>query len=297
MELAICPQTLGGLVGGDGGTEAIMTFCAGYGVKTFDFGIRSRPGTCLTYADDWMDRAKKFAENTSALGYRFCQSHAPYSRFLYENIEYYREMTRRSIEIAAILGAPCIVIHPELRDFRTQDYDHGAAFARAKEFYLPFAELASRLGVRLAVENLFDFKRRWNYGATVEEQIEFIEALGGSDTVGACWDFGHAHVMYGDEDSEKLRQLGSRVICTHVHDNSQAKDLHLPPYLGEIDWDRQMKALADTGYRGELNLEIKVAKLPPELKTDYLDFIFRGGKRLTEIFESYINKSNKEETV
>lgn len=295
MELALCPQTLGGLVGGNGETEAIMSFCAERGIKTFDFGIRSRPGSCLIYADDWRERAKRLAENTASLGFGFCQSHAPYARFLYESLEYYREITRRSIETAAILGAPCIVIHPELRDNRSQEYDHDKAFARAKEFYLPFADLASRLGVKLAVENLFDFKRRWNYGATIEEQTEFIDALGGGDAVGACWDFGHAHVMYGDRDSEKLRQLGSRVICTHVHDNIQTRDLHLPPYLGEIDWDTQMKALSETGYSGVLDLEIKIAKLPPELKEDYLDFIFRGGKRLTEIFEGYKNK--KEESL
>lgn len=295
MKLAICPQTLGGLIGRNGGTEELMTFCAGRGVTAFDFGIRSRPGTCFTYADDWKEQAKRLAEDTARLGFVFCQSHAPYAYYLYESREYYREMTRRSIEVAAILGAPCIVIHPELRDVRSQEYDHDAAFSRAKEFYLPFADLASRLGVKLAVENLFDFKRRWNYGATVEEQIEFIDALGGGDTVGACWDFGHAHVMYGDGDSEKLRQLGSRVICTHVHDNSQTKDLHLPPYLGEIDWDRQMQTLADIGYSGELDLEIKIAKLPPELREDYLDFIFRGGKRLTEIFEN--RNSKKEESV
>ena len=56
-----------------------------------------------------------------------------------------------------------------------------------------------------------------------------------------------------------------------------------------------MQTLADIGYSGELDLEIKIAKLPPELREDYLDFIFRGGKRLTEIFEN--RNSKKEESV
>lgn len=274
MELSIGPRIFQRVNGNRQSVGECMDFCAEAGFRTFDFGVCSRIGSCFLYEDDWERQANELAEYANAKGYVFGQSHAPYAYAMYPDREYYREMTRRSFEIARILGAKYIVVHAELRDDPKEDFNEEKAFRRAYEFYAPFAELASKLGVGMAIENLFDFKRRWNYTATVEEQIAIIDSFHDSN-VSACWDVGHGHVMYGEDHLQQMKKLGKRITCTHIHDNSQKKDLHLPPYFGDIRWDEVMEAFQEIGYTGNFNLELKFGHYPEHLIQDYLDLVYR----------------------
>ncbi len=260
-----------------------MELCAKAGFTNFDFGIRSRIGSSFVYADGYRERAREIAEYAKEHGYTFIQSHAPYAYDMYPDMEYYRELTKRTFEVAAILGAKNIVVHGRVPCSKDSD-SPCAALNAAYEFYAPFAELAGKLGIGMAVENLFNFGKKHTFTADIEDQMALIDKLN-SESVSACWDTGHAHVRYGDEDVDAMKRLGGLISCTHIHDNCVSKDLHLPPFLGDIKWKEVMAAFAEIGYSGALNFELKVAKVPPLAMDDYLKFVYRSGTELCGMLE------------
>lgn len=284
MRLSICPRNFQGLNGKRTRVEESMQLCAQAGFTCFDFGVRSHIGSSFVYYDDWEKSANELAESTRSAGYSFIQSHAPYAFQLYNDIDYYRELTYRSFRVASILGAEYIVIHGLFRPDPGSEPDFEEDLERSYEFYAPFVELAEKLGIGVAVENLFNFGKKHIFTADVEEQVALIERFG-SDNVFACWDVGHAHVRYGEEHLTHMRKLGSLLSCTHIHDNMQSKDLHIPAFLGEIDWTEFMKTLRRMDYTGDINFELKVCRMPEELLMPYLKYIYRSGECMLSVFQ------------
>ncbi|HEV2322467.1 MAG TPA: sugar phosphate isomerase/epimerase family protein [Terracidiphilus sp.] len=97
---------------------------------------------------------------------------------------------------------------------------------------------AGPLGVRLLVENILT-------EPTTPEHLQLILQTGHLDNVGICLDLGHAHINPGIQ--EAIGVLGDRIVSLHVHDNHGAKDEHLWPGEGTIDWpavDTALKGLA-----------------------------------------------------
>lgn len=279
MNLSICPRNFQGLNGKYQTIEESMQLCADAGFRCFDFGIRSHIGSSFVYGDDWEKRAFELAENTRNLGCSYIQSHAPYAYGFYNDMEYYRELTERSFRVAAILGAKHIVIHGLLRPDPAAEPDFDEDLRQAYEFYAPFTELAGKLEIGVAVENLFNFGKKHIFTADVEEQIALIEKLN-SENVSACWDIGHAYVRYGDDCLAQMKKLGSRISCTHIHDNMQSKDLHLPVFMGDIDWQGFMETLRQIKYSGDINFEIRSLRMPDELVKEFLRFLYSSGKHL-----------------
>ncbi len=93
---------------------------------------------------------------------------------------------------------------------------------------------ARPLGVRLLVENLLS-------EPTTPEHLVTILEMGHLDAVGVCLDLGHANITVGA--AEAIATLGSRIASVHVHDNHGAKDEHLWPGDGTIDWSTTAEAL------------------------------------------------------
>jgi sugar phosphate isomerase/epimerase len=93
---------------------------------------------------------------------------------------------------------------------------------------------AGPLGVRLLVENLLS-------EATTPEHLVSILQIGHLNNVGVCLDVGHAHITVGVV--EAIATFGNRIASVHVHDNHGAKDEHLWPGDGTIDWPTTASAL------------------------------------------------------
>jgi sugar phosphate isomerase/epimerase len=93
---------------------------------------------------------------------------------------------------------------------------------------------ARPLGVRLLIENLLS-------DATTPEHLMTILEMGHLPNVGVCLDMGHAHI--NQSVAEAIGTLGDRIASVHVHDNHGAKDEHLWPGDGTIDWPAAAKAL------------------------------------------------------
>ena len=139
---------------------------------------------------------------------------------------------KRALEAAERIPFKNLVVHlGEKNDSwsqRTIEYgitalEHLGAFARP-------------LGVRLLVENLLS-------DATTPENLLTILDVGHLQNVCICLDLGHANIHPGT--AEAIGILGNRIASVHVHDNHGAKDEHLWPGDGTIDWPVVTKALGE----------------------------------------------------
>src|SRR5579863_6558128 len=137
---------------------------------------------------------------------------------------------KRALETAEHLPFRQMVVHLGERydswSQRTMEYaetalEHLGAFAKP-------------LGVRVLVENLLS-------EPTTPEHLVTILDMGHLDGIGVCLDLGHAHVTVGV--AEAMTVLNQRIVSMHVHDNRGAKDEHLWPGDGTIEWPAVREAV------------------------------------------------------
>jgi sugar phosphate isomerase/epimerase len=157
------------------------------------------------------------------------------------------EMTERLLNLCEKMGAPTLVVHASTRSSPT---DGGKATGRLCESLNSLAGSASDLGCRIAVENGW----RDMYGSRADDLVELIEESD-PDNICACLDTGHGHRL-GSSPASMARKIGKYLGATHIHDYDGASD-HLPPFLGDIDWDELVLALSEVGYGNELIGEIE----------------------------------------
>lgn len=105
-----------------------------------------------------------------------------------------------------------------------------------------------------------------------------------------CWDTGHAKLAFGMEGQfDALRQVGKYVQVTHLHDNDiknfQDKNLHLRPFLGDIDWETYMKTFREVGDQGNLSFELGYGTMADALLPMEMESIYKTGKYLIALFE------------
>ena len=142
---------------------------------------------------------------------------------------------KRSLEAAEQIPFRSCVLHLGLRDdqWDTRALDDSlTSIEHLKAF-------AGPLGVRLLLENLT------NDVATPEHLVDIARA-GHFDSVGFCLDLGHAFLVPGLPETRHtaarsaislaFETFGSRLAQLHLHDNGGARDEHLWPAEGKIDW-------------------------------------------------------------
>lgn len=104
------------------------------------------------------------------------------------------------------------------------------------------AEQAERLNVNVAFENLRN-----------AENLAFALTQTDSQKIGFCYDSCH-HQNYAP-GTDLLAQHGSRLMALHLHDNGGARNQHLLPFDGGLDWPSIMGQISKTGYSGSTALE------------------------------------------
>ncbi len=171
---------------------------------------------------------------------------------------------QRSIDLAHELGAQLVVVHPgrvdmdpmlerTLRGLYEAGQSDSPEYAQAKErlvaaraaqaeinleavrrSLIELAEYASRMGVRLGLEN-----RDHYYEIPLPDELDYLLGLGYDEIVGYLHDVGHAqkleHLGFCPHE-EWLRRFAGRMIGIHLHDIVGLRD-HLAPGLGQINWD------------------------------------------------------------
>lgn len=208
--------------------------------------------------EKWIDEV---AEEAGKLGVEFIQAHIPFYRIpdsrLYntEEREFCERAKYRSIHACGVLGVKWAVEHL----FHSIE-DQCDAPKNKKDnlrYFEPFVESAKKINVGIAFENLFPRPERScyiRYPSTHWELIDFVDTWN-DPSVGICWDFGHANLLYKDQ-SEPLLAMGKRLKAVHVHDNYGKDDNHLAPFLGRINWRDVMKALKEIEYSGTFDMEL-----------------------------------------
>lgn len=264
-----------------------MELCRDAGFQHLDLHLSAlaREGFPLAQ-DGWERWIGEVGDKAARLGVTLYQGHS----FHYTTREstdmridraWYEERFRRSILAAHRLGIRWIVMHP--CDFNADpEYDFDKARRFNLTYWKPFVEMAARLNVGIAFENLFASGRHARYCSQADELIDLVDTLG-DPHVGICWDTGHAYVA-GQNQPQAIRKIGSRLKAMHIHDNHGLPrgDEHLLPYFGTVDWPPILEAIHAIGYDNNFSLEVKQAtyNLPPELCGDMLRFMFRLGEEL-----------------
>ncbi len=227
--------------------------------------------------DNYREYAQGLRRTADECGIFCNQAHAPFSEKFGLDAAYDQKLYDRivrAMEIASIVGAKNIVVHP---------YKHlnGLDEQKQKEmnhrFFLILLPLCEKFGIHIAIENISS-----TYSAAL--LCDMIDKLN-SPWIVACMDIGHA-VFLGQHPVDMVHALGKeRLKALHVHDNDGKKDLHTLPFLQSIGFEPFMRALADIGYTGEVTLEADkfLWNIPAPLLQDALHYMCKTGRYLISL--------------
>lgn len=259
-----------------------FVLCANAGLRVLDHTVY--------YGDEhWADRAAAAAAAAEEVGVVLYQSHAPFNRYDKRPTEEHKLLVNRALEAAARMHNEYLVVHAdEYYPTPAESYSLAGGIEAMYDYWAPVVEKASALGVKVAMETLFEDGGKpypTRFTSKLEELVGLIDRFN-SPTVVCCWDSGHARLSFSDKALlDSMRTLGSRIACTHIHDNYYAKDLHLLPFVGKLNWAGHMQTLAEIGYGGHLIFEFVYGNRPDALLPAFLSEARRTGEMLLEMFE------------
>lgn len=240
----------------------------------------------------WKGEAEKRRDYIDSISLECTQAHAPHifefgDEYVLNNIALPRIL--RAMEIAKILGARLIVIHP----LHHLDYYSYKDKIRSlnHDYMLKLAENAEKVGINVGFENMWQHDKRrggitYSVGGLVDDLIEDVDKIG-SERIKVCLDVGHS-ALVGEEPEIAIRKLGAdRLKALHIHDNDYRGDDHTLPFLGKIHWEEVMKSLTDIGYDGEFTYEADsfLLPLPPSVYPFALKLMAEVAKYLVSIKE------------
>jgi L-ribulose-5-phosphate 3-epimerase len=166
------------------------------------------------------------------------------------------ELVRRLIEMAAIAGAPNLLVVPGVVTARIGYEDAWRRLEDAIGLLLPEADKAH---VGLGIENVWG---KFLYSPL--EMRGFVDGFA-SPRVGVHFDVGNV-LPFGHPD-QWIRILGRRLLNIHLKDYDESiGGIRAFTWLfqGDVPWDRVMGALRDVGYDGYLIAEVPPYPYAPE---------------------------------
>lgn len=253
---------------------------------------------CVFNGRDYIAQAEKAGSIFRECGVPVRQAHAPFRFKDYEDPVAFRDhifpTIARSVEAAAALGAPIIVVHPlHYTDTSTPE----EIYQRNMKFYTDLLPVCKACGIQIAVENMFrrDGRRGHIIHDSCSRAEEFCRYMDGLDSkyYVACLDVGHVGLpVQEDEAWDFVYKLGrDRLKSLHIHDNDYKNDQHALPYTGRIDWDKVTKALGQIDYAGDFTYELSmtnmIGQMDPALYPAALRYIHDIGRALVEKTEEY----------
>lgn len=233
---------------------------AGFDAVDYGFSPWLERGEMVWNTDGYAAYAKEVRKIAEDNGVYFNQAHGP---FVFDTSlfpDYTRQVLplfRRCFEACALLGVPHMVVHPihhlPYRGNEARMWDINM------EFYHLLLPLARDSGVKIALENMYQYDPRRgvltrDVFAVPERYAAFYDEL--NDPSFICLvDTGHCGIV-GEDAERMLRVMGSRVKALHVNDNLFRTDDHVVPGHGHLDWNGVTRALADIGYTGDITFEV-----------------------------------------
>lgn len=136
------------------------------------------------------------------------------------------ERFHQILDVAALLEPKCIVFHSGYEKWK---YAHNVSLwlEKSLETWHPLLTKAKKLGVKIAIENIFEDEPS-NLRLLMEELA--------SDNFGICFDAGHCNLFSKLPMHAWLDELKPYIIEIHLHDNDRSADQHLPIGDGTIDF-------------------------------------------------------------
>ena len=169
-----------------------------------------------------------------------------------ESREVVWDYMRRSIYACHLLGCKYMVVHPQMPSGRVKTVEDPEVAKRITidmlKFLLPDCE---KYGVILCLENM-PFRRQRI--STTDRIVEVVKEIN-SPWLGICFDTGHSLVVY-ENAPDSIRLCAPWLKVLHIHDNKY-DDEHSFPFFGKLDWDAITKTIAQIGYDGVLNFEVR----------------------------------------
>jgi sugar phosphate isomerase/epimerase len=224
--------------------------------------------------NDYLGWARTLRARADEVGIPYTHAHAPGEADA-------GDMIGRSIEVAAVLGARYLVVHPIWHDANGDIIKNKQKFwqvnAEAIEKWLPKAK---ECGVVLLSENIL-------WGASADPRIiaQLVKKVD-SDWFGWCFDVGHAWCC-GYQPSV-LKKCAVAPMSLHIQDNDGSGDQHLIPGDGTIDMDEFLKTLKEIGYLGDCVMEAHHQSLvaPDEERDAILRRLLETAKPLCDAMRS-----------
>lgn len=107
-------------------------------------------------------------------------------------------------------------------------------------------ETASRIGLRVAVENVFDDN---------PEALQMLMEKISSPDFGFCFDTGHFNLFSSVPMERWFEVLGNRLVEVHLHDNEGAADSHWAIGRGAIDFEKFFSLMSSGAPRPVFTIE------------------------------------------
>lgn len=243
------------------------------------------PATSVLTRSDYREYARSLREKAESYGLRFNQAHAPFPSYRHGNDEYNTmifDLIVRSMEIASILGAEIIIVHP---------ITHGSTYDERKAinmvFYNRLKPYCEKFGITVALENMWGHADGHVTPAACSTEAEFVDYIDSLDEkcFCACLDIGHGEMKGSGAFSSvsMIRALGGkRLRSLHVHDNDKIGDLHTLPFTRSIRWQEIVDALIEIDYPGVFTFEADnfIAGFPAELSLEASKLMAAVGRYL-----------------
>lgn len=260
------------------------------GFDCYDISLFSGNDQQELFVENYREKARELRTYADTVGIACNQAHAPFGGIygLPDNEEGFSAVVR-SMEIAAILGAPIIVVHP-IQHLNYAEY-RDELFEMNLDYYHRLIPYAEGFGIKIATENMWQN----NCGARVptdsvcsrsREFCRMVDTVDSPYLVG-CLDIGHVSLM-GADIPAFIRAMGKeRLRALHVHDTDFRNDLHTLPFLGKIDFAPICEALGEIGYEGDLTFEAGnfYTRIPTELLPAAARMMYETGRYLAEEIE------------
>ena len=266
------------------GMKGMIDLFSEVGFEAIDFNCDLKEFHDGTYSKDYYTEIKKYANDKGVV---FGQTHAPFPSAYADdkmNEQRFSEIAA-SFESSALLGAPCMVVHP-CEQFAYSKANRDAMYEYNLNFYKKLIPYYEKNGVKIAIENI-----NQNEKASIISTAEMLNRIYDdldNEAFTFCFDVGHSNLL-GVNVGDEIRALGSRIGCLHIHDNDGVRDAHTLPYYGTVNWDEVTKALADIDYKGNFNYEaaVFVGKVPNEILYEGARYMSAVGHNLIEKIEKY----------
>ena len=157
-----------------------------------------------------------------------------------KTIEYFKPI----IDKATAIGIDKFIIHASGEPI--DEESRKGRMECAKNSLRELAEYAGQRGAVICVEDL----PRSCLGRDVSDMKELTDA---HKALRVCLDTNH---LLKDDNIDLIRELGSKIVTTHISDYDRVNERHWLPGEGVIDWKKLIEALEGIGYKGAWLYEI-----------------------------------------